>query len=77
MDWSRIVFDFLKENVRTSVGKKKSGLNKQLGFGFMIGELLKSKGDTLREGSLVHRIHFHMKSKPPNYDKRKAIAMGV
>lgn len=77
VDWSRIVFDFLKEDVWSGINKKTGGLKKNLGFGFMIGELLKSKGVTLREGSPIHRTHFHMKPKPPGYDKRKAIAMGV
>nr|GMC75161.1 protein ECERIFERUM 26-like [Ipomoea batatas] len=74
---SRIVFDFLKENVRSGVDKKTDWFKKIHRFGFVIGELLKSEGVTFREGSAGYRTHFHMKSKPPSYDKRKASAMGV
>lgn len=44
VDWSRVVFDFLKENVKAGMILKTRWFKKALGFGFVTYAILKSKG---------------------------------
>nr|GMD40841.1 glutamic acid-rich protein-like [Ipomoea batatas] len=61
IDWSMVVYNFLKSCVKDGVSHH--AITKTLGFGFLVGELLKSKGVKLREGINTHQTHYYMKSK--------------
>lgn len=72
VDWSRVIFAFLVENIQTGVSLTTRWIVKVLGYGFMLSAILRDKKVKLRIGTASHRTHYHMTSKPPNYLKRKA-----
>lgn len=66
-----VVYDFLKSCIQRCV--TNGMIVKIVVFDFLVVELLKAKGITLRERVAAHRNHYYMKTKPPSSKKKDVV----
>ncbi|MEQ5253582.1 hypothetical protein, partial [Escherichia coli] len=55
MNWAKIIFNFLQQQVQSSVSNTNRLISKKVGFGFVVQHILRLKGLELREGREIHR----------------------